>query len=54
MTRDSMFTTRREFLKFLSASPYAASLGGVAAFLQQDSLAEDIRQSGLRASRAIA
>jgi len=37
---------RREFLKFLAASPYVASVGGVAAFLGQDSLAQDIRQSG--------
>jgi hypothetical protein len=26
---------RREFLKFLAASPYGASLGGVATFLEQ-------------------
>jgi len=30
---------RREFLKFLAASPYVASLGGVAVFLPQDALA---------------
>ena len=28
---------RREFLKFLAASPYVASLGGVGAFLQNGS-----------------
>ena len=28
-------TARREFLKFLAASPYVASLGGIAAFLRQ-------------------
>jgi 4-hydroxymandelate oxidase len=33
-------TARREFLKFLAASPYVAALGGVAAFLEQSSLAQ--------------
>jgi isopentenyl diphosphate isomerase/L-lactate dehydrogenase-like FMN-dependent dehydrogenase len=37
---------RREFLKFLAASPYVAALGGVAAFLQQHGLAQDVRPSG--------
>ena len=37
--------TRRQFLKFLSASPYVASAGGIAAFLQSDSIAQDIKQS---------
>ena len=36
---------RREFLKFLAASPYVAALGGVAAFLQQHGLAQDVRPS---------
>ena len=31
---------RREFLKFLAASPYVAALGGVAAFVQQGALAQ--------------
>jgi len=31
-------TARREFLKFLAASPYVAALGGVAAFLDQRAL----------------
>jgi len=34
-------TARREFLKFLAASPYVAALGGVAAFLQQRALAQN-------------
>ncbi len=38
MTRD--ITARRAFLKFLATSPYVASLGGVTAFLCEDSLAE--------------
>lgn len=38
---------RREFLRFLAASPYVAALGGVAAFLQQTGLAQDVRQSGI-------
>lgn len=33
-------TARRDFLKFLAASPYVASLGGVAAFLRQGTLAQ--------------
>jgi 4-hydroxymandelate oxidase len=32
---DRTTAARREFLKFLAASPYVASLGGVGAFLQQ-------------------
>ena len=36
---------RREFLKFLAASPYVAAFGGVAAFLQHEGFAQDIRQS---------
>ena len=39
-------TARREFLKFLAASPYVAAVGGVAAFLQQRGLAQEVRQSG--------
>lgn len=39
-------TARREFLKFLAASPYVAALGGVAAFVQENGFAEEIRQSG--------
>ena len=33
-------TARRDFLKFLAASPYVASLGGVTSFLRQSSLAQ--------------
>ena len=36
---------RREFLKFLAASPYVAALGGVAAFLEQRGLAQDVGPS---------
>jgi isopentenyl diphosphate isomerase/L-lactate dehydrogenase-like FMN-dependent dehydrogenase len=35
---------RREFLKFLAASPYVASLGGVAAFLRQGALAQGAQE----------
>jgi len=38
-------TARREFLKFLAASPYVASLGGVAAFLRQGILAQNSQQT---------
>ena len=36
-------TARREFLKFLAASPYVAALGGVTAFLEQNGLAQNAR-----------
>src|SRR3990172_3725367 len=35
----STLTARREFLKFLAASPYVAALGGAAAFLERSLLA---------------
>jgi isopentenyl diphosphate isomerase/L-lactate dehydrogenase-like FMN-dependent dehydrogenase len=35
-------TARREFLKFIAASPYVAALGGVSAFLEQSGLAQSI------------
>jgi 4-hydroxymandelate oxidase len=37
-------TARREFLRFLAASPYVAALGGVTAFLQQGALAKETQQ----------
>jgi 4-hydroxymandelate oxidase len=39
--RRSTFTARREFLKFLAASPYVAALGGVAALVQQGAFAQN-------------
>lgn len=38
--RDPTSTARREFLKFLAASPCVAALGGAAAFVQQGALAQ--------------
>src|SRR6202163_4109560 len=38
-------TARREFLKFLAASPYVAALGGVTAYLERDLLAQGTRKS---------
>src|ERR1700747_1131223 len=38
--RESANTARREFLKFLAASPYVAALGGVAGFLGQSVAAQ--------------
>src|ERR1700730_12996403 len=35
---ESANTARREFLKFLAASPYVAALGGVSAFLERSGL----------------
>jgi len=37
---------RRRFLKFLATSPAVAAFGGLAAFLQGESFAQDVRQSG--------
>ncbi|HEX4642697.1 MAG TPA: alpha-hydroxy acid oxidase, partial [Candidatus Acidoferrales bacterium] len=36
----SISTARREFIKFLAASPYVAALGGVSAFFEQSGLAQ--------------
>jgi 4-hydroxymandelate oxidase len=43
----SLFTStaRREFLKFLAASPYVAALGGVAAFVQQGVFAQNAQET---------
>ena len=41
----STFTARREFLKFLAASPYVAALGGVAAFLEKNGFARSAPQA---------
>ena len=45
MTQDASNSARRHFLKFLAASPSVASLGGIAALLQTESIAQDIKQS---------
>jgi isopentenyl diphosphate isomerase/L-lactate dehydrogenase-like FMN-dependent dehydrogenase len=45
MENPSVRTARREFLKFLAASPYVAALGGVAAFLERSGLAQDARET---------
>ena len=51
----SRFTARREFLKFLAASPYVAALGGVTTFLEQSGLAENAQEaSGVITSPAAA
>src|SRR3984957_5353487 len=41
----SISTARREFLKFLAASPYVAALGGVAAYLERSALAQTTPQA---------
>jgi 4-hydroxymandelate oxidase len=41
----STSTARREFLRFLAASPYVATLGGVAAFLRQSAFAENSQEA---------
>ena len=38
-------TARREFLKFLAASPYVAALGGAAAFLQREAVAQRVQET---------
>src|SRR5438445_13472203 len=45
MEQTSVRTARREFLKFLAASPYVAALGGVTAFLERSGLAQDARET---------
>ena len=47
MDHNASTNARREFLKFLAASPCltATSAGGIAALLQRESLAQDIRSS---------
>lgn len=50
---NSTSAARREFLKFLAASPYVAALGGVCAFLQQRAFAQNTQQgSGVITSPA--
>ena len=39
--RQSTSNARREFLKFLAASPYVAAFGGVAAFIPQSAFAQN-------------
>jgi 4-hydroxymandelate oxidase len=38
-------TARREFIKFLAASPYVAMLGGVSAFLRQSSFGQSSKET---------
>jgi hypothetical protein len=38
-------TARREFLKFLAASPYVAALGGVSSFLERSGFAQNAQES---------
>src|SRR2546428_12966911 len=45
MVHDPPSTARREFLKFLAASPYVAALGGVAAFVQPGALAQRTQEA---------
>jgi 4-hydroxymandelate oxidase len=46
-------TARREFLKFLAASPYVAALGGVAAFMKRTGLAESALAQSVPASSEV-
>jgi 4-hydroxymandelate oxidase len=43
--RESTSKARREFIKFLAASPYVAALGGVAAFCERTGLAQSTQGS---------
>jgi 4-hydroxymandelate oxidase len=49
----STSAARREFLKFLAASPYVAALGGVTAFLEQSGLSQAIAPKAPAASDVI-
>ena len=42
---NSVSTARREFIKFLAASPYVAALGGVASFFETSGLAQSSPQT---------
>lgn len=42
---NSVSTARREFIKFLAASPYVAALGGVASFFETSGLAQSAPQT---------
>jgi 4-hydroxymandelate oxidase len=48
----SAVVARREFLKFLAASPYVASVGGLGVFLQQDAWAQGLALSEVVADPA--
>ncbi|MGA2717973.1 MAG: alpha-hydroxy-acid oxidizing protein, partial [Candidatus Acidiferrales bacterium] len=41
----STLEARRQFLKFLAASPYVAALGGVAAFLERAVSAQEAQEA---------
>src|SRR5438876_11929504 len=42
---DQISTARREFLKFMAASPYVAALGGVAALLERTAVAQRTQEA---------
>jgi 4-hydroxymandelate oxidase len=44
-TSSAASTARREFLKFLAASPYVAALGGVAAYMRQSVFAQSTQEA---------
>jgi 4-hydroxymandelate oxidase len=48
--RHAVRTARRKFLKFLAASPYVASLGGVAAYLESTGLLAQAQQQTRQSS----
>lgn len=41
----STSAARRQFIKFLAASPYVAALGGVAAFFERTGLAQSMQET---------
>ncbi len=45
MSKPNVEKLRRDFLKFLAASPAVAAFGGISAFLQTEGLAQEVRQS---------
>lgn len=45
MNSNNHASHRRQFLKFLSASPYIAAGGGLASFLNSEGFAQDVRES---------
>ncbi len=49
----SISTARREFIKFVAASPYVAALGGVTAFFEKTGFAQTLAQAAAQAGEVI-
>jgi isopentenyl diphosphate isomerase/L-lactate dehydrogenase-like FMN-dependent dehydrogenase len=54
MTHDARLDARRQFLRFLAASPYVAACGGLSVFLEQRTFAQNGASVGAGAGEVIA